>query len=111
MVVRRVSAGEALGGVTVICTDKTGTLTQNRMELQTLRLPGGDLDLQRFRASPDHVFDDPGTLAFATAPVAIVLVRRVGRATAPPQLVAVLVATARLELVTSLLLAVGLWIG
>ena len=67
MVVRRVSAGEALGGVTVICTDKTGTLTQNRMELQTLRLPGGDLDLQRFRASPDHVFDDPGTLAFATA--------------------------------------------
>jgi 1,4-dihydroxy-2-naphthoate polyprenyltransferase len=50
-------------------------------------------------------------LALATAPWALVLARRVLAATVPPQLVAVLVATARLELLTAVLLAVGLWIG
>jgi Ca2+-transporting ATPase len=35
-VVRRLSAVEALGSVTLIATDKTGTLTENRMEVQEL---------------------------------------------------------------------------
>ena len=35
-VVRRLSAVEALGSVTVIATDKTGTLTEGRMDVQTL---------------------------------------------------------------------------
>jgi len=34
---RRVSAIEALGAATVLCTDKTGTLTQNRMTIVEVR--------------------------------------------------------------------------
>lgn len=67
MVVRRVASAEALGGITVICTDKTGTLTYNQMKLEVMDLGRGPLAPGAVRARPDRVLEDAPTLALATA--------------------------------------------
>jgi len=70
--IRRLPAVEALGSVTVICTDKTGTLTQNRQVVQELRCGTKAIAVEGHGYDPHGAFlpADLGAPAAATPGVA-----------------------------------------
>ncbi|HEU0022150.1 MAG TPA: HAD-IC family P-type ATPase [Dehalococcoidia bacterium] len=57
---RRLPAAETLGAASVICTDKTGTLTQNQMTLQQVWLPDQAITITGVGHDPTGLFEIDG---------------------------------------------------
>ena len=74
VLVRRLSAVETLGSVSVIASDKTGTLTRGEMTVRRIHVDGHDLDLSGAGYEPGGEFSEAG--CGVSPPVAAVALLR-----------------------------------
>jgi len=91
VLVRRSAVIETLGGATVLCVDKTGTLTENHMEVARLWTGAGDVATRGAEALPDEPLRLLRLAALASAvrpvdPMDRAIRERLRRSTSEPEL-------------------------
>jgi len=71
--IRRLPAVETLGSTSVICSDKTGTLTKDEMTVRRLYVPGHMIEVSGTGYEPTGVFSMNGAGATMSTPLAMLL--------------------------------------
>ncbi len=78
VLVRRLPSVETLGRTSVICTDKTGTLTQNEMTVRNIWINETFIDVTGVGYNPEGTFTSNGTKFNPTNIAELILILKIG---------------------------------